>query len=355
MLFKPVTRAAPSSTPETSVDAVEVCDFEPADASDGAECDSTLDLTRGTCTPMMTTPWGRFFLFVQPPPPHSPDPNDAVHRSHDSYGRPYCLTPARVGVHAFPSRDAVDARRPLVLECTVTLSCSSGSAESTLAACWPTEDVDDVSVAFGTRFETDAAGCVTRPAMHVAFKWRTPPDTTESAAATSLSPSLAAADPPTTSVRDLDALSTLNDRAFCDCALVPTESDLTLWVSRPILARSSPFFDAMFRGPWADARNPTLAASPVAVLICIVHAYCGWVPGTDPFPCAPWMDEFVGGEDVDHLEDAAWREVVDLARMLELRVLAVAVARMLVARLEDEMRDLRSASVVCVEGQAVLV
>ncbi|KNE71761.1 hypothetical protein AMAG_16065 [Allomyces macrogynus ATCC 38327] len=354
MLFKPVTCAAPSST-GAPVDAVEVYDFEPADSLDGAECDATLDLTRGVCTPMTTAPWGRFFLFVQPPPPHSPDPIDAVHRSRDSYGRPLCLTPARVGIHVFPSRDAVDARRPLVVECTVTLSCSSGSAESTLSACSSAEDVDDVSVAFATRFETDAVGCVKRPAMRVAFKWRTPPDTAEPAATTSLSPVTAAVDPPATSIRDLDALFTLNDRAVSNCALVPADSDLTLWVSRPILARASPFFDAMFRGPWADARSPTLSASPVAVLLCVVHAYCGWVPGTDQFPHASWMDEFCGGEDVDNLDDAAWREVLDLARMLELRVLAVAVARLLVARLEDEMRDLSSASVVCVEGQAVLV
>ncbi|KNE59714.1 hypothetical protein AMAG_05179 [Allomyces macrogynus ATCC 38327] len=352
MLFKPVALVehAPS-VPETP-DAVEVYDFEPANASDSAGCDPTLDLTRGACTPMTTARWGRFFLFVQPPPPHSSGPNDAVHRSLDSYGRPFCLTPLRVGVHLYPSRDAVDAQRPLVLECTVTISCSSGSAKSALTACWPAEDLDDVSLAFGTRFETDAVGCVTRPTMRAAFKWRTPPDTAEPA----LSPTPVVADLPTASLHDLDALSTLNDRTVCDCALVPAAgSDLTLWVSRPILARASPFFDAMFRGPWADARIPTLAASPVAVLVCVVHAYCGWFPGADAFPRAPWMDEFVGGEDVDHLDDTAWREVLDLARMLELRVLAVAVARVLVARLEDEMRDLSSASVVCVEGQAVLV
>ncbi|KAJ3367959.1 hypothetical protein GGF31_006915 [Allomyces arbusculus] len=351
MLLKPVALAEPPSTPETLY-PVEVYDFEPADVSDSDECDSTLDLTRSACTPMTTAPWGRFFLFVQPPPPHSPDADDAVHRSHDSYGRPYSLTPARVGIHVYPSRAAVDTRRPLVLDCTVTLSCSSGSAESTLSACWPTEDVDDVSLAFATRFETDAAGSVTRPMLRVAFKWRTPPDTAEPL----LSPTPVIADPPTTSARDLDALSTLNDSTVSDCALIPSGSDLTLWVSRSILARASPFFDAMFRGPWADARNPTLTASPVAVLICVVHAYCGWVPGTDTFPRAPWMDEFVGGEDVGQLpDDAAWREVLDLARMLELRVLAVGVARVLVARLENEMRDLSSASVVCVEGQAVLV
>ncbi|ORZ32916.1 hypothetical protein BCR44DRAFT_111324, partial [Catenaria anguillulae PL171] len=139
-------------------------------------------------------------------------------------------------------------------------------------------------------------------------------------------------------------LISLNDADFCDCSLLPNNSTVPIHVSRAILARSSPFFVNMFRGPWADAAKSDKPVdfgwSSAATVLCLIHMYSGWVVG-QPLPQAEKVQEVCDlyKVDVDDLSVHELLHVKDLAKLLELKDMVKAatmeMVRLLTAELEE--------------------
>ncbi|ORZ32905.1 hypothetical protein BCR44DRAFT_48323 [Catenaria anguillulae PL171] len=97
------------------------------------------------------------------------------------------------------------------------------------------------------------------------------------------------------------SLTSFNDPDLSDCSLLPKDSSTAIHVSRAILARASPYFVTMFKGTWA----PLLKLdAPIAF---------GW-------PAS-----------------ALLLELMDLAQLLELRVLRGAVGREMVKVLSRQI------------------
>ncbi|KNE72677.1 hypothetical protein AMAG_16436 [Allomyces macrogynus ATCC 38327] len=154
--------------------------------------------------------------------------------------------------------------------------------------------------------------------------------------------------PPMDKCKGNDLLKSLNDLAISDCAFSTKNTTTLLYASRAILAAKSSFFRTMFKGTWAEsARGATLEPiqfdswEGAAVALVLVHLYSGWLPG-EPLPkfTRKLVRDFAC--DPNALDFATWRNMFDLARMLELKELMLAINRQLVAHLEEEFVEIKN-------------
>ncbi|KAJ3367962.1 hypothetical protein GGF31_006918 [Allomyces arbusculus] len=149
----------------------------------------------------------------------------------------------------------------------------------------------------------------------------------------------------------LGFLAFLNDPTLCDCSFLAKDALEPLYASRMMLARSSPFFRTMFSGDWAESAN---AKDPIsftswhaaAVALTFIHIYSGWLPGT-PLPKGARKRVRAFACDPDTLEYPTWRNMFELAQMLELKALMLAINRKLVTLLEDQFQELRATKATC--------
>ncbi|KAJ3360580.1 hypothetical protein GGF32_008323, partial [Allomyces javanicus] len=123
----------------------------------------------------------------------------------------------------------------------------------------------------------------------------------------------------------LGFIAFLNDPALCDCAFLAKDAPEPLYASRMMLARSSPFFRTMFSGDWAESakfKDPISFTSwhAAAVALTFIHIYSGWLPGT-PLPKGARKRVRSFSCNPDTLEYPTWRNMFELAQMLELKAL----------------------------------
>ncbi|KAJ3351966.1 hypothetical protein GGF32_004017 [Allomyces javanicus] len=141
----------------------------------------------------------------------------------------------------------------------------------------------------------------------------------------------------------LGFLRFLGDKHVSDCAFLAKGSDAPIFASRLMLARSSLFFRLMFSGPWRE--SSTTAPIPfdswhaASVVLMLIHIYSGWLPGQFlPFNIsAQLLGAFA--YDPAKVEYPTWRNFLELAQMLELKLLTLAINRHLVTLLNDQYRE----------------
>ncbi|KNE71758.1 hypothetical protein AMAG_16062 [Allomyces macrogynus ATCC 38327] len=178
-------------------------------------------------------------------------------------------------------------------------------------------------------------------------------DNTVSSVSLEFAITLTPTDPPASCIdqtlvvpHSLGFIAFLNDPALCDCAFLTKDAPAPLYASRMMLARSSPFFRTMFSGDWAESAN---SKDPIkftswhapAVALTFIHIYSGWLPGT-PLPKGARKRVRSFACDPDTLEYPTWRNMFELAQMLELKALTLAINRQLVASLEAQFQDLKA-------------
>ncbi|KAJ3351967.1 hypothetical protein GGF32_004018 [Allomyces javanicus] len=154
----------------------------------------------------------------------------------------------------------------------------------------------------------------------------------------------------------LGFLPYLHDANVSDCSFLAKGMKTPLHASRVLLMRSSSFFKRMLSGPWLESVHdpiPLAAWDAPAVALVFVHIYSGWVPN-DPLPAktpARLVEDFAC--DPTGLTYATWRNLFELARMLGLKDLGLAVNRKLVALLYQEQDDVAAEPESDSEGDAV--
>ncbi|KAI9216841.1 hypothetical protein BC828DRAFT_400742 [Blastocladiella britannica] len=150
-------------------------------------------------------------------------------------------------------------------------------------------------------------------------------------------------------------LEYLDHKDMCDVSFVAAVDGepvaKPIHASRVLLAASSPFFAALLSSRaagFAEGRALATAAPialdqwPAAALdLILVHIYSGWVPGS-PLPpaAATTLTEREVVTDLAALECGDWQELYKLARMLDLRGLALGANKMMVRALEAEQAAL---------------
>ncbi|KAJ3360562.1 hypothetical protein GGF32_008304 [Allomyces javanicus] len=150
----------------------------------------------------------------------------------------------------------------------------------------------------------------------------------------------------------LGFIAFLNDPALSDCAFLAKDAPEPLYASRMMLSRSSSFFRTMFSGDWAESAGKTkdpikfTSWHAAAVALTFIHIYSGWLPGT-PLPkgARRRVRSFMCNPDT--LEYPTWRNMFELAQMLELKLLTLAINRQLVALLEAQFQELKATKATC--------
>ncbi|KAJ3368756.1 hypothetical protein GGF31_006180 [Allomyces arbusculus] len=142
----------------------------------------------------------------------------------------------------------------------------------------------------------------------------------------------------------------LHDPDVCDCSFLTKGVDAPLLASRVILMRASHIFRSMLSGPWVEStklatREPILFTSwnAPAMALVFIHIYSGWTPDQPTLPVSTpedLVDDFAC--DPSTLDEDAWRHLLQLARYLGLKLLAIAVNRKLMKLLEEQLEELRS-------------
>ncbi|KNE59730.1 hypothetical protein AMAG_05194 [Allomyces macrogynus ATCC 38327] len=150
----------------------------------------------------------------------------------------------------------------------------------------------------------------------------------------------------------LGFLAFLNDPTLCDCYFLAKDAPGPLYASLMMLARASPFFRTMFSGDWAESAPKTedpikfTSWHAAAVALTFIHIYSGWLPGT-PLPKGALKRVRSFSCDPTKLEYPTWRNMFELAQMLELKALTLAINRQLVALLEAQFQELGATKATC--------
>ncbi|KNE70215.1 hypothetical protein AMAG_15184 [Allomyces macrogynus ATCC 38327] len=143
----------------------------------------------------------------------------------------------------------------------------------------------------------------------------------------------------------------LNDPTVCDCSFLAKDASVPLYASRTMLTRSSPFFRAMFSGEWAETCTKgepinVISWDVAAVVLVFVHIYSGWLPGSMlPKGAEKVVRDFKC--DPETIEFASWHNMLELARMLELKALTLGINRHLVTLLDVQFKELAAAEPTC--------
>ncbi|KNE64104.1 hypothetical protein AMAG_09165 [Allomyces macrogynus ATCC 38327] len=142
----------------------------------------------------------------------------------------------------------------------------------------------------------------------------------------------------------------LHDPGVCDCSFLTKGVDTPLLASRVILMRASPILHTMLSGPWAESaklatKEPISLKSwdATAVALAFIHIYSGWTPDQPTLPESTpedLVDDFAC--DPATLDEDAWRHLLQLARFLGLKLLALAVNRKLIKLLEEQFEELNA-------------
>ncbi|KAI9223787.1 hypothetical protein BC828DRAFT_375120 [Blastocladiella britannica] len=140
----------------------------------------------------------------------------------------------------------------------------------------------------------------------------------------------------------LGLLESLDCTTLCDCSFLPNGATEAIYASKALVARASPFFKTIFNSPsssgkFAEAKaikeNKPMDMSAwrtPAFVLMLVHVYSGWLPGA---PLPKLAEEGVVAKfkcTPADLEYADWRNLYELARMLELHQFAAAANKQLV-------------------------
>ncbi|KNE72072.1 hypothetical protein AMAG_16010 [Allomyces macrogynus ATCC 38327] len=141
----------------------------------------------------------------------------------------------------------------------------------------------------------------------------------------------------------------LHDPDVCDCSVLAKGVDTPLHASRVILMQASPLFRTMLC-LWVEStklatKEPISFTSwyAPAVAFVFIHIYSGWTPDQPALPESTpedLIDDFAC--DPATLDEDAWRHLLQLARFLGLKLLAMAVYRKLMKLLEEQFEELRA-------------
>ncbi|KAI9173178.1 hypothetical protein H9P43_007309 [Blastocladiella emersonii ATCC 22665] len=144
-------------------------------------------------------------------------------------------------------------------------------------------------------------------------------------------------------------LGSINDQAVCDVSFLASGSTTPTYASRAILASRSRFFDAMFRGDWAESVKSSKPIrltewTPVALAVVLLHLYTGLtltssVDGTDDELAVVFKHLNIELTDVHHLANLT--NCFEIVGMLECNELAASVRDGIVCVLNNQIKALK--------------
>ncbi|ORZ34293.1 hypothetical protein BCR44DRAFT_1156381 [Catenaria anguillulae PL171] len=121
-------------------------------------------------------------------------------------------------------------------------------------------------------------------------------------------------------------IAMLDDPKFSDCLLLPSGTNAKpIHCSRVVLAKSSPFFHALFSSDgWSPgAQEPIKISWPAHILFpCLTYMYYGWLWRPHPAQMNKLMVDHKCEKTLDQFGHDEWGQVADLAHMLELPMAA---------------------------------